>query len=195
MIRVAILISGRGSNMASIVEAAKDPAYPAKIALVLSNKPEALGLQTAAAAGIPTAVVRHRDFPDRESFDAQIGLVLAAHEIDLVVLAGFMRILTPGFVENWPDRMLNIHPSLLPKYKGLDTHARAIASGDQEGGCTVHFVVPELDSGTVIAQTRVPILPGDDADALAARVLVAENALYPRALAQVAAGLGAKTGG
>jgi len=195
MIRVAILISGRGSNMASIVEAARDPAYPAKVALVLSNKPEALGLRTAAEAGIPTAIVRHRDFASREDFDAEIGRLLAGHRIDLVALAGFMRILTPGFVESWRGRMLNIHPSLLPRYKGLDTHARAIAAGDAEGGCTVHYVVPELDSGPVIAQERVPILPGDDPAALAARVLVAENALYPKALAEVARGLRPKAGG
>ena len=189
-LRVAILISGRGSNMASLIEAAREPGYPAEIALVLSNKPEALGLATAAADGIPTAIVRHRDFPDREAFDAEIGRVLAAHRIELVCLAGFMRILTPGFVEAWRDRMLNIHPSLLPKYKGLDTHARALAAGDAEHGCTVHFVVPELDSGPIVAQARVPVLPGDDAGTLAERVLAAEHALYPQALAEVARSLG-----
>ncbi|HMO30304.1 phosphoribosylglycinamide formyltransferase [Enterovirga sp.] len=192
-LRVAILISGRGSNMASLIEAAREPGYPAKIALVLSNRPQAAGLATAAAAGIPTASLRQRDFPDRDAFDAEIGRVLAAHAIDLVCLAGFMRILTPGLVEAWRGRMLNIHPSLLPLYKGLDTHERALAAGDAEHGCTVHFVVPELDSGPVVAQARVPILPGDDADSLAARVLGAEHALYPKALAEVAASLGPKS--
>ena len=192
MLRVAILISGRGSNMASLIEAAKAEGFPARIALVLSNKPEAGGLATAAAEGIETAVVRHRDFPDREAFDAEIDRVLAAHDIDLVCLAGFMRILTPGFVEGWRGRMMNIHPSLLPKYKGLDTHARALAAGDTEHGCTVHFVVPELDSGPIVEQGRVPILPGDDEASLAARVLETEHTLYPKALAEVARGLSAR---
>jgi phosphoribosylglycinamide formyltransferase-1 len=192
VVRVAILISGRGSNMASLIEAAKAEGFPARIALVLSNKPEACGLATAGAEGIPTAVVRNRDFPDRESFDAEIDRVLAAHDIDLVCLAGFMRILTPGFVEGWRGRMLNIHPSLLPKYKGLDTHARALAAGDAEHGCTVHFVVPELDSGPIVAQGRVPILPGDDEASLAARVLETEHTLYPQALAEVARKLEAR---
>lgn len=178
--------------MASLIEAARAPGYPAKIALVLSNRPQAAGLATASAAGIPTAFLRQRDFPDRESFDAEIGRVLAGHDIDLVCLAGFMRILTPGLVEAWRGRMLNIHPSLLPKYKGLDTHERALAAGDAEHGCTVHFVVPELDSGPVVAQARVPILPGDDPQSLADRVLGAEHALYPRALAEVARSLGPK---
>ncbi|TDR94904.1 phosphoribosylglycinamide formyltransferase [Enterovirga rhinocerotis] len=187
-VRVAVLISGRGSNMASLVEAAREPDYPARIALVLSNKPGAGGLETASEAGIATAVVRLRDFPDRAECDAEIDRFLREHRIDLVCLAGFMRILTPGFVQAWEGRMLNIHPSLLPKYKGLDTHARALAAGDAEHGCTVHFVVPELDSGPIVAQSRVPILPGDDPDSLAARVLAAEHALYPQALAQVARG-------
>lgn len=175
--------------MASLIEAARDPAYPARIALVLSNRPEAPGLATAAAAGIPTAVVRHRDFPDRQAFDARIDGVLEEHGIELVCLAGFMRILTTGFVERWRGRMLNVHPSLLPKYKGLDTHARALAAGDAEHGCTVHFVVPELDSGPIVAQARVPILPGDDPGTLSDRVLAAEHALYPKALAEVARNL------
>jgi phosphoribosylglycinamide formyltransferase-1 len=187
-VRVAILISGRGSNMASLIEASRESGFPAEIALVLSNKPEAPGLETAAAAGIATAVVRHGDFPERAAFDAELDRVLREHRIELVCLAGFMRILTPGFVDGWRGRMLNIHPSLLPKYKGLDTHARALAAGDAEHGCTVHFVTAELDSGPIVAQARVPIRPGDDAEALAARVLAEEHKLYPKGLAMVARG-------
>ncbi len=186
--RVAILISGRGSNMASLIEAAAAPDYPARIALIVSNRPDAAGLARAAGAGIPTAVVDHRAFPDRAAFDAALGRELEGHDVDLVCLAGFMRILTDGFVESWRGRMLNIHPSLLPAFKGLHPHAQALAAGVAVHGCTVHFVVPELDSGPAIAQAEVPVRPGDDEASLAARVLLAEHRLYPQGLAMVARG-------
>ena len=186
--RVAVLISGRGSNMASLIEAAQDPAYPAEIVLVVSNRPEAGGLERARAAGIPTAVVDHKGHPDRASFDAALDATLRQHGIEIVCLAGFMRILTPAFVESWAGRMLNIHPSLLPQFKGTDTHARALAAGVAKHGCTVHFVTPELDSGPIVAQAEVPVLPNDTEDTLAARVLAQEHLLYPRALALVASG-------
>jgi len=186
--RVAVLISGRGSNMASLIEAAQDPAYPAEIVLVVSNRPEAGGLERARAAGIPTAVVDHKGHPDRASFDAGLDATLRQHGIEIVCLAGFMRILTPGFVESWAGRMLNIHPSLLPAFKGTDTHARALAAGVARHGCTVHFVTPELDSGPIVAQAEVPVIPGDTEATLAARVLAQEHLLYPRALALVASG-------
>jgi len=186
--RVAVLISGRGSNIASLIEAAQDPAYPAEIVLVVSNRPEAGGLERARAAGIPTAVVDHKGHPDRASFDAALDATLRQHGIEIVCLAGFMRILTPGFVESWAGRMLNIHPSLLPAFKGTDTHARALAAGVARHGCTVHFVTPELDSGPIVAQAEVPVIPGDTEATLAARVLAQEHLLYPRALALVASG-------
>jgi phosphoribosylglycinamide formyltransferase-1 len=186
--RVAVLISGRGSNMASLIEAAQDPAYPAEIVLVVSNRPDAGGLERARAAGIATAVVDHKRHPDRESFDAALDQTLREHGIEIVCLAGFMRILTPGFVEAWAGRMLNIHPSLLPAFKGTDTHARALAAGVTRHGCTVHFVTPELDSGPIVAQAEVPVLPDDTEETLAARVLAQEHLLYPRALALVASG-------
>ncbi len=187
--RAAILISGRGSNMAALIEAARAPDFPAQIALVLSNKRDAGGLELARRAGIAAEVVESRDFPAREAFEAAMQQRLAAHRVDLVCLAGFMRILGAPFVESWRGRLINIHPSLLPALRGLHTHERALAAGLKEHGCTVHFVEPELDAGPIIAQARVPVLPGDDADALAARVLVEEHKLYPRALAEVAAGL------
>ena len=186
--RVAVLISGRGSNMASLIEAAQDPAYPAEIVLVVSNRPDAGGRERARAAGIATAVVDHKGHPDRASFEAALDRVLREHGIEIVCLAGFMRILTPGFVESWAGRMLNIHPSLLPAFKGTDTHARALAAGMAKHGCTVHFVTPELDSGPIVAQAEVPVVPGDTEDTLAARVLAQEHLLYRRALALVASG-------
>ncbi|MGD1037626.1 MAG: phosphoribosylglycinamide formyltransferase [Roseiarcus sp.] len=187
--QVAILISGRGSNMAALIEAARAPDFPAQIALVLSNSRDAGGLALAREAGIATEIVESRNFPGREAFEAAVQQRLAAHRIDLICLAGFMRILSAPFVESWRGRMLNIHPSLLPNLRGLHTHQRALAAGLEEHGCTVHFVESELDAGPIVAQARVPVLPGDDADALAARVLVEEHKLYPTALAQVAAGL------
>ena len=187
--RVAVLISGRGSNMTSLIEAARAPDYPAPVGLVLSNRPEAPGLARAAEAGIATAVVDHTAYPTREAFDAALARTLDAHAIDLVCLAGFMRILTDGFVEAWAGRILNIHPSLLPAFKGLRPHRQALEAGVTMHGCTVHFVVPELDSGPTITQAEVPVLPGDTEATLAARVLEAEHRLYPDALALVARGL------
>jgi phosphoribosylglycinamide formyltransferase 1 len=182
--RTAILISGSGSNMLALLEAARNPSYPARPCLVLSNNPEAAGLARAAALGVPVAAVDHRPFAkDRAAFEQALDAVLLAHGTEFIALAGFMRVLTGGFVGRWQGRMVNIHPSLLPLYRGLDTHARALAAGDTEHGCTVHWVVPELDAGEIIEQVRVPILPGDDAAMLAARVLAAEHALYPVALA------------
>lgn len=187
--RVGVLISGRGSNMASLAEAAQAPDYPAEIALVLSNIPDVLGLERAQGFGIATATVDHRAFgKDREAFERTVDERLRADQIDLVVLAGFMRILTPWFVQRWEGRMINIHPSLLPLFKGTHTHRQALEAGVIEHGCSVHFVVPELDAGPVILQAKVPVLPGDDEDALSQRVLVEELRLYPAALAEVASG-------
>jgi len=187
--RVAILISGRGSNMAALIDAAKDPAYPAEIVLVLSNIADAGGLERAREAGIATEVVEHKPFgKDRAAFDRAVHAVLERHRIEIVCLAGFLRLLTPWFVERWSGRLVNIHPSLLPAFKGLDTHARAIAAGATQHGATVHFVVPELDSGPIIAQESVPVLPGDTEETLAARVLAVEHRIYPLALKRVAQG-------
>jgi formyltetrahydrofolate-dependent phosphoribosylglycinamide formyltransferase len=181
--RVAVLISGRGSNMRALVEAARAPDYPAEIALVLSNRAAAPGLAWAAAEGVPTAVVDHREFAgDRGAFEATMEAELARAGTSFVCLAGFMRVLTSGFVERWRGRMINIHPSLLPVFPGLDTHARALEAGVAEHGCTVHWVVPEVDAGPIIAQARVPVLPGDTAETLGGRVLAAEHRLYPEAL-------------
>jgi len=186
--RVAILISGRGSNMKSLVEAARAPGFPAEIALVLSNRPDAAGLAWAQDKGIATAIVDHKIYgKDREAFERAMQDVLAAHAIDLVCLAGFMRVLTPWFVAQWPERMLNIHPALLPSYRGLHTHERALADGVKLHGCTVHFVVPEMDAGPIVLQAGVPVLDDDTPDSLAARVLGEEHRIYPDALALVAA--------
>ncbi len=186
--RVAILISGRGSNMVSLIEAARAPDYPAEIGLVLSNRPDAAGLTRAREAGIPAHAIDHKAYPDRAAFDAALQKELDAAGIELIVLAGFMRILTDAFVEAWAGRMINIHPSLLPLFKGTHTHERALEAGVRLHGCTVHYVVPELDAGPIVAQAAVPVLPGDDADALAARVIVQEHRLYPAALAVIAGG-------
>lgn len=185
--RVAVLISGRGSNMAALIEAAKAPDYPAEIALVVSNKPEAGGLATARANGIATATVDHRAFKgDREAFERALDAELRGHRIDIVCLAGFMRIFTPWFPGQWEGRMINIHPALLPAYKGLDTHARALADGATIHGATVHFVTPDLDAGPIILQEEVPVLPDDTAETLAKRVLEAEHRIYPAALRMIA---------
>src|SRR5581483_9753269 len=185
--RVAILISGRGSNMAALIEAAKDKAYPAEIALVISNRPDAAGLQTARANGIATQVVDHTAFgKDRAGFEAALQRLLEQHRIDIVCLAGFMRLLTAGFVGQWQGRLLNIHPALLPAFKGLDTHKRAIDAGAKIHGATVHFVVAEMDSGPIIAQGAVTVHAGEDEEALAARVLKVEHQIYPLALKLVA---------
>ncbi len=185
----AVLISGRGSNMAALLDAAADPAYPARIALVLSNKADAGGLERARAAGIPTAVVESRAFKgDRAGFEVAMEAVLAEHGIELVALAGFMRVLTEGFVGRWHDRLINIHPSLLPSFKGLDTHERALAAGVRLHGCTVHLVRHGVDEGPILAQAAVPVLAGDTEATLGARVLAQEHRIYPAALAWLAAG-------
>nr|WP_277817357.1 phosphoribosylglycinamide formyltransferase [Pseudoroseomonas aerophila] len=187
--RTAILISGRGSNMAALLAAAADPAYPAEIALVLANKPAAGGLARAAEAGIPTAVVESRAFGrDRAGFEMAMEAELAKHGVELIALAGFMRVLTEGFVGRWAGRMINIHPSLLPAFPGVDTHARALAAGVRFHGCTVHLVTPGVDEGPIIAQAAIPVLADDTEDSLGARVLEQEHALYPAALALVAGG-------
>jgi phosphoribosylglycinamide formyltransferase-1 len=193
--RVAILISGRGSNMVSLIEAARALDYPAEIVLVLSNRPDAAGLDRAREAGIPARAIDHRAYPDRAGFDAALQRELEAAGIELIVLAGFMRILTDAFVEAWAGRMINIHPSLLPLFKGTHTHERALEAGVRLHGCTVHYVVPELDAGPIVAQAAVPVLPGDDADTLAARVIVQEHRLYPAALALIAGGGAVLDGG
>jgi phosphoribosylglycinamide formyltransferase 1 len=186
--RVAVLISGRGSNMAALIAAAKAPAFPAAIELVLSNRPDAAGLATARAQAVATAVVDHSAYGQREAFEHAMQAVLDAHRIELVCLAGFMRLLTPAFVGRWHGRMINIHPALLPAFKGLDTHARALAAGVKIHGASVHFVVPEVDSGPLIAQGAVEVRDDDTADTLAARVLAIEHRIYPAALALVAQG-------
>jgi phosphoribosylglycinamide formyltransferase-1 len=187
--RVAILISGRGANMAALIAAAKEPGYPAEIALVLSNRPEAGGLRRASADAIATAVVDPAAFgKDREAFERAVEAHLEMQSIDIVCLAGFMRLFTPSFVLRWSSRMINIHPALLPSFKGLHTHERALKAGVKIHGATVHFVVPEVDSGPIIAQAAVPVLDDDTPDALAARVLAAELRLYPLALGLVASG-------
>jgi len=186
--RVAILISGRGSNMAVLTEAAQAKDYPAEIALVVSNRPDAAGLALAARNGIATAIVDHKLFASREAFDAMLQKTLEQAQIEIVCLAGFMRMLTTPFVEKWRGRMINIHPSLLPEFKGLDTHARALAAGVKVHGCTVHFVVPELDSGPIILQEKVPVLAGDTEETLATRVLAAEHRIYPAALRMLTEG-------
>jgi formyltetrahydrofolate-dependent phosphoribosylglycinamide formyltransferase len=185
--RVAILISGRGSNMVALLEAAARPGYPAAIALVLSNRPDAAGLERARAAGIPTAVVASKG-RTRADFEAEMTAALAQARIEIIALAGFMRVLTEEFVGLWTGRMLNIHPSLLPSFPGLDTHARALAAGVRLHGCTVHLVTPGVDEGPILAQAAVPVLPGDTESGLAARVLEQEHRLYPAALAWLAAG-------
>ncbi|MTW10936.1 phosphoribosylglycinamide formyltransferase [Pseudoduganella eburnea] len=182
MKNIVILISGRGSNMEAVVRAAKAEQWPARIAAVISNKADAKGLEFAASHGIPTAVVSNKDYPSREAFDAALQEVIDGFSPDLVVLAGFMRILTPGFVSHYENRMLNIHPSLLPLFPGLHTHEQALASGEKTHGATVHFVTAELDHGPLVDQVSVPVLPGDTADVLAARVLEQEWIMYPRAI-------------
>lgn len=187
-VRVGVLISGRGSNMAALIEAAKEPSYPAEIALVLANKPDATGLDFAAANAIACETIDHRRFSERAAFDAEVDACLRRHRIEFVCLAGFMRLLTPGFVAAWHDRLINIHPSLLPAYPGLDTHKRALADGVRLAGCTVHYVRAQMDTGPAIAQAAVAVLPDDNEAALAARVLAAEHLLYPHALRLALAG-------
>ncbi|HUI21024.1 MAG TPA: phosphoribosylglycinamide formyltransferase [Methylocella sp.] len=186
--RTAVLISGRGSNMRALVERARDPSYPAEIALVLSNRPDAAGLRFAVEAKIACAVTDHKLYASREEFERSMQILLELHRIELICLAGFMRMLTPWFVRQWQGRLLNIHPALLPAYRGLDTHARALADGVKIHGCTVHFVVPAMDEGPIIAQAAVAVLDSDTPESLAARVLAEEHAIYPAALACVAEG-------
>lgn len=182
MKNIVILISGRGSNMEAVVRAAQAERWPARIAAVISNRADAKGLEFAAAHGIATAVVPNKEYATREAFDTALADVIDGYAPDLVVLAGFMRILTPGFVERYTGRMLNIHPSLLPHFPGLHTHEAALAAGHAEHGATVHFVTAELDHGPVVDQVAVPVLPGDTAQTLSARVLEQEHVLYPRAI-------------
>jgi phosphoribosylglycinamide formyltransferase-1 len=187
--RVAILISGRGSNMAALIEAAKAADYPAEIALVVSNVPDAAGLTLVANAGVTTAVLDHKPFgKDRAAFEIALQKLLDQHRIDLICLAGFMRLFTAEFVQRWSGRMLNIHPSLLPLFPGLDPHGQALRAGVKTSGATVHFVIPETDAGPIIAQESVPVLIDDTPDTLAARVLQAEHRLYPVALRRVIEG-------
>ena len=186
--RTAILISGRGSNMQALIEAAGASDYPAEIVLVTSNRPDAPGLAWAKERGLKTFAINHKEYATREAFEASLQEALEDAGTELVALAGFMRLMTPGFVERWRDRMINIHPSLLPSFKGLHTHERALAAGLRITGCTVHFVRTEMDAGPIIAQAAVAVLNGDTPDALAARVLEAEHGLYPLALSLVASG-------
>ena len=182
MKRIAVLISGQGSNLGAIVRASEAESWPGRVVAVISNRADAGGLEFARGHGIATEVLDHKAFPDRPSFDAALAELLDRHSPDLVVLAGFMRILTPEFVARYEGRMLNIHPSLLPSFTGLKTHQRAIEAGCKVAGATVHFVSAELDHGPIVAQAVVPVLAGDDEKSLAARVLVAEHVLYPRAV-------------
>lgn len=187
--RIAVLISGAGSNMAALIDAGCKPDAPFEIAVVISNRADAGGLAVAEAKGVPTAVVEHGPFGgDREAHERAVQTLLDPHAVEVVALAGYMRLLTPWLVRRWAGRMLNIHPSLLPKYPGLDTHARALAAGDAEAGCSVHLVTEGLDDGPVLAQARVPVLPDDTPGSLAQRVLAAEHTLYPRVLADFCRG-------
>lgn len=187
-VRVAVLISGRGSNLQSLIDAAKAPDYPAEIALVISNKESAGGLDVARSMGVPTRIIPHQDYASREAFDRAIDAALRDAKIALVAEAGFMRIHSEWFAKTWEGRLLNIHPSLLPLFPGIRVHQQALDAGVKESGCTVHFVVPELDSGPTIAQAAVPVLPGDTVETLAARILVEEHRIYPEALKLVAEG-------
>ena len=186
--RVAILISGRGSNMAALIDAAKARDFPAEIALVVSSRPATEGLALAKSKSVATATIDHVAYKSREEFEAELAKQLAAAKIDIVCLAGFMRVLTADFVKRWKGRLLNVHPSLLPAFKGLDTHVRALDAGVKVHGCSVHFVVPELDSGPIVIQAAVPVLEGDDEEELAMRVLAAEHRIYPTALRLLAEG-------
>ena len=186
--RTAILISGRGSNMQALVGAMRTPGFPAEPTVVISNRPEALGLSWAAEQGIATVAIDHRQYANRMAFEARLHQALLEHGAELICLAGFMRLLTGGFVDRWRDRLLNVHPSLLPAFPGLDTHQRALDAGALIVGCTVHFVRTEMDSGPILAQAAVGVIPGDTAETLAARVLEVEHQVYPLALGLVASG-------
>ena len=187
-LKVGVLISGRGSNMAALIEAARAPDYPAEIACVVSNVATAAGLEIGRNAGVPTAVIPHKGYPGRESFDRAVSAELEKHAVELVVLAGFMRIQSPWFAERWQERMLNIHPSLLPAFRGLHVPQQALDAGVRISGCTVHFVTADLDAGPIIAQAAVPVLPGDTAETLAQRILRQEHRLYPKVVRWFAEG-------
>ncbi len=187
-VRTGVLISGRGSNLQALLDAAASPDFPAEIVCVISNRPGAGGLARAEAAGVTALTVDHKAFATREAFEDALHTALTDQGVELVCLAGFMRLLTPGFVNRWTGRMINIHPSLLPSFKGVDTHQRALDAGVKLTGASVHFVSAEMDAGPIIGQAAIPVLPGDNAEALAARVLAAEHQLYPECLRQVASG-------
>lgn len=187
-VRTAVLISGRGSNLSALIEASRDSDYPAEIALVISNKEDAAGLVVARDAGVPTKIIAHKTFASREDFDAAVDTALREANIALVCEAGFMRIHSEWFVKRWQGRLLNVHPSLLPAFPGIRVHQQALDAGVKVSGCTVHFIVAELDSGPIIAQAAVPVLGGDTAETLAARILIEEHRIYPQALRMVAEG-------
>ncbi|MBT3790844.1 MAG: phosphoribosylglycinamide formyltransferase [Alphaproteobacteria bacterium] len=194
MLKVAVLVSGRGSNLQALIDVCAKDDFPAEIVTVISNVPDVFALERAAKAGIATSVVNHKNYPDRQSFETELQVAIGDSGAELVCLAGFMRILTDGFVNQWRDRLVNIHPSLLPSFKGVHVHEQALEAGVKVSGCTVHFVVPDLDSGPIIAQETVPVLQDDDADALAARILEAEHRCYPEALRLIAEGRVVVTG-
>ncbi len=185
---IGVLISGRGTNLQALINASAEPAYPAEIVLVVSNVAEAAGLARSEKTGIATQIIEHGDFPDRAAFDQAMDQALRAAGVELVFLAGFMRVLTPAFCAAWRDRLINVHPSLLPAFKGLRAQAQALAAGVRVSGCTVHFVRPEIDSGPIIVQAVVPVRATDDAEALAARILVQEHRCYPLAVRLIAEG-------
>ena len=187
-VKTAVFISGGGSNMAALIAAAQGPDYPADIVLVISNERDAGGLAKAKAAGIKTLVIDHRGYSDRDTFDAALTEAAKAEDCELICLAGFMRLLTSRFIERWHDKLVNIHPALLPSFRGLNTHARALATGVRFHGCTVHLVRPEMDTGPIIIQAAVPVLAKDTANTLASRVLAQEHVIFPKALAWLAAG-------
>ncbi|RAU21048.1 phosphoribosylglycinamide formyltransferase [Paramagnetospirillum kuznetsovii] len=186
--KVGVLVSGRGSNLQALLDACADPAYPAEIVLVISNIPEVYALERARTAGVPTQVIPHKGFASREAFDSEMDKALRAAGVEIVCLAGFMRLLSAGFVESWRGKMINIHPSLLPSFKGLHTHQRAIDAGVKLHGCTVHLVTPDLDDGPILVQSAVPVLAADTEGSLAARVLEQEHKAYPLALRLLAEG-------
>ena len=185
-IKLAVFISGRGSNLQALIDHCQDKDFPAEISVVLSNRPDAKGLELAEEAGVPTEVVDHSNYKSKEDFEFDVRETLSAYAVDLICLAGFMRILSPEFISHWPERIINIHPSLLPDYKGLNTYERAIADHQKESGCTVHFVTPIMDDGPIIMQAKVPILDDDTPDMLAARILTQEHILYPAAVKRIA---------
>ncbi|MBT6442547.1 MAG: phosphoribosylglycinamide formyltransferase [Alphaproteobacteria bacterium] len=187
-LKLVVLISGRGSNLQALIDACAEPDFPAEISLIISNRADAGGLTRAETAGIATAVVPHGNYPDRETFDSALSATIADAGGELICLAGFMRVLTAGFVDQWRDRLINIHPSLLPAFRGLDTHARALAEGVRLTGCTVHYVRTEVDAGPIIVQAGVPVMPDDDEATLATRVLAAEHQCYPLAVRLIAEG-------